>query len=195
MEGRLRAQSRRTTPEQAQGPFYPVVKPDDRDSDLTNVRGMATRAQGLVIQVTGRVLNTQGQPVPGARVEIWQANAFGRYTHPLDGNPEPLDPGFQGYGVQSTDESGSYSFRTVKPASYPVGENSRRPPHIHFIVTGHSSRLVTQMYFEGETLNDTDPLLNSVDDRDLLIVKLSTPAGAALPAEPVARFDIVIAEH
>src|SRR3989304_223777 len=115
MEGKLRVQARVTTPEQAQGPFYPVTKPLDRDADLTVVNGKPGKAQGQVIQVMGRVFNAKGAPVRGAQVEIWQANTFGRYTHPQDSNPAPLDPNFQGYGAQATDASGQYQFRTVKP--------------------------------------------------------------------------------
>jgi protocatechuate 3,4-dioxygenase beta subunit len=194
MEGRLKVQARPTTPEQAQGPFYPVTKPADQDNDLTAIKGKPEKAQGQIIQIIGRVLNAKGAPVAGAQVEIWQANTFGRYTHPQDSNPAPLDPGFQGYGTQKTDAAGRYRFRTVKPGSYAVNDAWRRPPHVHFSITGPSSRLVTQMYFDGEPLNDTDPILNNVEGRQRLIVKLVPPSGDAGKDAQVAPFDIVVAE-
>jgi protocatechuate 3,4-dioxygenase beta subunit len=82
---------------QVQGPFYPVIKPVDQDSDLTAIQGKPGKAKGQVIYLLGRVLNLNGKPIPGARVEIWQANSFGRYTHPGDTNPAPLDPNFEGW--------------------------------------------------------------------------------------------------
>ena len=88
------------TPEQIMGPFYPVIKSLDRDADLTIVKGKRGKAQGQVIQLMGRVLNARGEPVKGARLELWQANAQGRYMHPSDVNPAPLDPNFQGFAVQ-----------------------------------------------------------------------------------------------
>jgi protocatechuate 3,4-dioxygenase beta subunit len=193
MEARFHTHVEEATPEQALGPFYPVTKPPDQDNDLTTIRGKPGKAKGQEIRVSGRVLNTHGAPVPGATVEIWQANTFGRYTHPQDSNPEPLDPDFQGYGAQVTDASGGYSFATVKPGAYPVGGGRTRPPHIHFMVTGPSSRLVTQMYFEGEPLNDTDPLLNGAEGKERLITTLEPPR-AGLEGPPTARFDIVLAQ-
>ena len=181
----------RPTPEQMQGPFYPVAKPDDRDADLTRVKGKPGRAQGQVVYVTGRILDLDGSPVSGARVEIWQANAFGRYTHPSDTNLAPIDPNFQGYGVQTTD-GGVYRFKTVKPGSYPAGTGWTRPPHIHFIVTGASSQLTTQMYFDGEPLNASDLLLKDTPDKERLIVKLTPPPADAEPGSLIAQFDIVL---
>src|SRR6185436_14237411 len=120
------------TPEQIMGPFYPVIRPLDRDSDLTRIVGKRGHAQGQVIHLTGRVLNSRGEPVRGARLEIWQANAKGRYDHPGDVNPAPLDPNFQGFGVQVTDAQGRYRFKTIKPAAYPINPanpSNIRPPH------------------------------------------------------------------
>ena len=98
----------------------------------------------------GRFLNMKGEPIPGARVEIWQANTYGRYTHPGDTNPAPLDPNFEGYGVQITDAEGRYRFKTIKPGAYPAAQGWTRPPHIHFKVETKTNWLVTQMYFYGE---------------------------------------------
>ena len=141
----------RRTPEQILGPFYPL-KPFDQNADLTRVSGRPGRAEGQVLTVMGRVLNLKGEPVRNAKVEIWQANAHGRYTHPNDTNPAPLDPNFEGSAILTADYDGQYRFKTIKPAAYPVGPNRMRPAHIHFQVSGQQNRFVTQMYFEGEPL-------------------------------------------
>src|SRR5712675_3509890 len=122
------------TPEQILGPFYPL-KPLDQNADLTRVSGRPGRAEGQVLIVTGRVLNLNGEPVRNAKIEIWQANAHGRYTHPSDTNPAPLDPNFEGFAMQATDAEGRYRFKTIKPGAYPATANWMRPPHLHFEVT------------------------------------------------------------
>ena len=139
MEARPGSFVKRPTPEQPQGPFYPLSKPSDANADLTVVRGKQGKAQGQVIHLTGQVLDTSGKPIPGAQVEVWQANTFGRYTHPHDTNPAPLDPCFMGYGVDRTDSEGRYTFRTVKPGFYGVSADRFRTRHIHFIVTSAST--------------------------------------------------------
>jgi protocatechuate 3,4-dioxygenase beta subunit len=139
------------TPGQILGPFYPM-KPFDQNADLTKVPGRPGRAEGEILNVMGRVLNLKGEPVRNAKVEVWQANAHGRYTHPSDTNPAPLDPNFEGSAVLTTDSEGRYRFKTIKPAAYPVGPNTIRPAHIHFEVYGQQDRLVTQMYFERRPL-------------------------------------------
>ena len=128
------------TPEQILGPFYPL-KTLGRNADLTNVPGRPGRAKGLVLNVMGRVLNLKGEPVRNAQVEIWQANARGRYTHPSDTNPAPLDPNFEGSAMLTTDNDGRYRFKTIKPAGYPAGPNRMRPAHIHFQVSGRQDNL------------------------------------------------------
>lgn len=157
LPGAAIAQLRRT-PTAVMGPFYPVAKPPEVDSNLTLLRGHE-RAMGELIVVSGRVLDIQGSPVPNARIEIWQANAAGRYNHPADSNPAPIDPNFQGYGLLRTDTRGRYRLLTIKPGPYPDENGAPRPPHIHFDVTGRSSRLVTQMLFPGEPLNETDDVI------------------------------------
>lgn len=189
----VRAQTLKRTPGQILGPFYPVLKPPYQGADLTTIPGKPGRATGQVIHVMGRVLNLAGQPVPGARVEIWQANTYGRYTHPSDTNPAPLDPNFEGFAVLTTDAEGRYRFKTIKPGAYPAGPSLMRPPHIHFEVTGQINRLVTQMYFAGEPLNDQDPFLQSAGaNKDNLIVPLRPPTQAFEPDALVAVWDIVL---
>ena len=187
------AQAFRRTPDQILGPFYPVVKPLDQDADLTTIAGKPGRAEGQVIHVMGRVVNVAGHPVHGARVEIWQANTHGRYTHPSDTNPAPLDPHFEGFAVLTTDAEGRYRMKTIKPGAYPAGPDRMRPPHIHFEVTGQSNRLVTQLYFAGEPLNDTDPFLQGAGaNKERLIVSLEPPTQGLEPDARVAVWDIVL---
>src|SRR5215203_5243558 len=145
----------RRTPNQILGPFYPLGSLD-QNADLTRVPGRPGRAEGQVLNVMGRLLNLKGEPVRHAKVEIWQANAHGRYTHPSDTNPAPLDPNFEGSAILATDSDGRYQFKTIKPAAYPTGPNTMRPAHIHFQVSGRQDRLATQMYFEGDPYLEPD---------------------------------------
>jgi protocatechuate 3,4-dioxygenase beta subunit len=149
---------------------------------------------GQLIAVTGRVLDEAGRPLRGALVEVWQANAAGKYIHHNDPSPVPVDPHFDGVGQLVTDEQGRFQIDTIKPGGYAVpheGAGSAsgwwRPPHIHLSVfgDGFASRLVTQIYFPGEPLNAFDLLLNSIPDlraRERLVARfdlgLSTPEGA-----------------
>ena len=188
------AQAFKRTPGQILGPFYPIAKPLHQGADLTAIPGKSGHAAGQVIHVMGRVVNLQGQPVQGARVELWQANTHGRYSHPSDTNPAPLDPNFEGFAVQTIDVEGRYRFKTIKPGAYPAGPDVMRPPHIHFEVTGKLNRLVTQMYFAGEPLNDTDRPLQSVlpANREGLIVHLRPPTQELEPDSLIAVWDIVL---
>jgi protocatechuate 3,4-dioxygenase, beta subunit len=181
----------RRTPGQILGPFYPLNELA-QNSDLTRVPGRARRADGQVLNVMGRVLNLAGEPVRNAKVEVWQANAYGRYTHPSDTNPAPLDPNFEGSAVMATDSQGRYRFKTIKPAAYPAGPDLIRPAHIHFQVTGRQDRLVTQMYFENDPYNESDPFLNSAGRKELLITKLLDPSPEFEPDSKVVMFDIVL---
>lgn len=175
----------RRTPDQILGPFYPVHRTPDPSGDLTG----GGQAQGTLLHLAGRVLLLDGTPVTGAVVEIWQANAHGKYDHPGDENPAPLDPAFRGFAVTTTDAQGRYAFTTVRPAAYPTGPNTWRPAHVHFAVTARAERLVTQMYFAGDPYNATDPFLNSARRRDALIVDPTPQADGSL----AAAFDIVLA--
>ncbi|HUY94359.1 MAG TPA: protocatechuate 3,4-dioxygenase subunit beta [Terracidiphilus sp.] len=124
---------------------------------------------GERIYVHGRVLDEDGRPVRSALIEIWQANAAGRYRHKVDTYDAPLDPNFTGEGRTLTDDNGYYCFKTVKPGPYPWGNhhNAWRPSHIHFSLFGSGilSRLVTQMYFPGDPLQPLDPIFNSIPDK------------------------------
>ena len=188
------AQTVRRTPSQILGPFYPVPKPLDQDADLTTIAGRSGRASGQVIEVMGRVINRRSEPIAGARIEIWQANTHGRYTHPSDRNTAPLDPNFEGYALLTTDSEGKYRFRSIKPGAYPEDSGTMRAPHIHFDVLGRSNRLVTQMYFAGEPLNDTDRIIQTAAaNRYRLIVPFERPASTAQDAL-VGSWDIVLDE-
>jgi protocatechuate 3,4-dioxygenase beta subunit len=158
------------------GPVFGVSDVTGLDADLT--RHHMGEPLGERITVSGRVLDRRGRPVRGQLVEIWQANASGRYAHQRDQHPAPLDPNFTGVGRCLTDDRGGYRFTTVKPGAYPWRNhlNAWRPAHIHFSVfgTAFTQRLVTQMYFPGDPLFRHDPILRSVTDgaaRDRLVAE------------------------
>jgi protocatechuate 3,4-dioxygenase, beta subunit len=148
------------------GPVYGHNEVRTEDADLT--RQHPGEPLGERIIVHGHVLDEDARPVAHTLVEVWQANAAGRYLHVVDQHPAPLDPNFTGGGRAVTDEKGYYRFVTVKPGAYPWRNhhNAWRPAHIHFSLLGHSflQRLVTQMYFPGDPLFPWDPIFNSVED-------------------------------
>lgn len=162
------------TPPEIEGPFYPIIAQKDKDFDLTSIEGRAEIAKGQVIMIEGQVLDASGTPVPDSSVEIWQANAAGRYNHPHDPNKAPLDPNFQGWAIVPSGENGRFRFKTVYPGTYPASKNWIRPPHIHFKVTklGYIG-LITQMYFPNHPLNKKDLLLNrkGIEEQKLMIAK------------------------
>lgn len=167
----VKAQKLVATSSQDLGPFYPIIRPTDHDADLTRVRGRPGIAKGQPIQVIGRVVDLHGNPIRNAQIELWQCNAAGRYAHPGDSaNPAPLDPNFQGFARLVADRDGGFKFRSIKPKDYdtPIG---RRTPHIHFDIQGHRERLITQMYFPGEPLNETDFLLKNASPRETVIAQ------------------------
>jgi protocatechuate 3,4-dioxygenase, beta subunit len=145
------------------------------DNDLTKNARKNGEPIGERIKVSGRVMDEEGRPLRNVLVEIWQANAAGRYIHKAEIHDAPLDPNFLGAGRMLTDNEGRYSFYTVKPGAYPWGNhyNAWRPNHIHFSVIGHQigHRLVTQMYFPGDPLFEFDPIFQSVPKhaRELMI--------------------------
>jgi protocatechuate 3,4-dioxygenase beta subunit len=186
------AEALRRTPTQVLGPFYPLEKPLDADADLTVVKGRSGRASGQVVHVVGRVLNVAGDPVTGARIEIWQANTHGRYAHPSDHNPAPLDPNFQGYASLLTDAEGRYRFKTIKPAPYPAG-GRMRPAHIHFDISGRRNRLITQLYFPGDSLLGRDPVVAAAAENAKLLIADVRPSTPDLePDSLLAHWDIVL---
>jgi protocatechuate 3,4-dioxygenase, beta subunit len=178
------------------GPVYGHEHIVPGDNDL-NCHGKG-EPLGERIIVHGRVLDEDSRPVPHALVEIWQANACGRYIHVVDQHPAPLDPNFTGAGRAVTDRNGYYKFVTIKPGAYPWGNhhNAWRPAHIHFSVFGHSflSRLVTQMYFPGDPLFPFDPIFNSVTDEQARNRMISSfDLDSTVPEWALAyRFDIVL---
>lgn len=181
------------TPSQAEGPFYPVTEQADKDADLTRLSGASRTARGTVVRLTGSVRTVDGAPLPGALVEIWQACASGKYNHPRDRNPAPLDPDFQYWARVTADSNGRFGFRTIKPGAYPNDPTWMRPPHIHFrvVATGFPT-LTSQMYFEGEALNDSDRILQALSPAQRrLVVVAFTPVPEAR-AEIGGQFDIVL---
>jgi protocatechuate 3,4-dioxygenase, beta subunit len=171
----------------------------ENDNDLTVQH--AGEPLGERIVVHGRVFDEDGRPVRNALVEIWQANAAGRYRHKVDNHPAPLDANFSGAGRTLTDDDGRYSFKTILPGAYPWGNhyNAWRPKHIHFSLFGAGilSRLITQMYFPGDPLQALDPIFNSIPDaaaRQRLIARLDMDR--AEPNYALAySFDIVLRGH
>jgi protocatechuate 3,4-dioxygenase, beta subunit len=180
------------------GPVFRPTDIDPADNDL--IRNFATSGDpiGERIILHGRVLDENGRGVPDTLVEIWQANAGGRYRHRMDRYLAPIDPNFGGCGRTMTDADGAYAFRTVKPGAYPWRNfvNSWRPAHVHFSVFGRSfsQRLITQMYFEGDPLIPLCPIVQSIPDQDAigqLVAALDMHAG--VPLDCLAyRFDIVL---
>jgi protocatechuate 3,4-dioxygenase beta subunit len=178
------------------GPVFGDRPLGEFDNDLT--RQHAGEPLGERIIVAGRVLGSDGRPLRGQLLEIWQANAAGRYAHDVDQHPAPLDPNFSGGGRTLTDDEGSYRFVTIKPGAYPWlnHPNAWRPRHIHLSLFGHAftDRLVTQMYFPGDPLFPFDPIFNSIRDeraRERAICSFDL----ALTVENWAlgyRFDIVV---
>ena len=136
------------TPDQTMGPFYPVTRLAEEDADLTQLKGHAKRALGEVIEVTGRILDRRGNPMRGAVVELWQANAAGRYMHARDTSTQPLDPNFQGFAKLRVGPDGGYRITTIKPAAYasPIGT---RPAHIHFDIAGRKHSVGHADVFPG----------------------------------------------
>lgn len=162
------------TPDQTEGPFYPVLAQKDKDFDLTHIEGKTGLAKGEQIFIQGTVVDTNGNPIEDATVDIWQANAAGRYNHPHDSNPAPKDENFQGWAIVPSGRDGAFRFKTIIPGAYPVSNSWSRPPHIHFKVSKRGYlELTTQMYFPGHELNDRDRILNahSPKEQEVMIAK------------------------
>ena len=183
------------SPSEALGPSFASDPPGPAEADLT--AGRAGPPLGERITVSGQLRDEDGRPLAGQLVEIWQANAAGRYAHPVDQHDAPLDPNFAGVGRCLTDAEGGYRFVTIKPGAYPWQNhaNAWRPAHLHFSVFGpaFATRLVTQMYFPGDPLLDFDPIFLSVPEpaRERLISRFDLGAARAEWALGY-RFDLVL---
>jgi len=178
------------------GPVFGADRVGELDHDLTRQHDGEPLGERIVVH--GRLLGDDGRPIRNALIEVWQANASGRYRHDVDQHPAPLDPNFSGAGRVLTDDGGKYRFVTVKPGAYPWQNhpNAWRPAHIHFSVFGRtfSSRLVTQMYFPGDPLFEFDPIFQSVRD-ERARARLVAELDLALTEPEWAlgyRFDIVV---
>jgi protocatechuate 3,4-dioxygenase beta subunit len=181
------------------GPAFGHANIHPHDQDLTAQH--AGEPLGERIIVGGRVIDGDGRPVSNSLIEIWQANAAGRYAHAKDDHPAPLDPNFTGTGRTLTDNEGCYSFVTIKPGAYPWRnhDNAWRPAHIHFSLFGPAfvTRLITQMYFPGDPLFAYDPILQSIPDeraRQRLVSKFDLETTKPQWALGY-RFDIVLRGH
>ncbi|QOJ22385.1 MAG: protocatechuate 3,4-dioxygenase [Gammaproteobacteria bacterium] len=179
------------TPDETAGPFYPVKDQQDKDADLTQIKGHTAIAQGRHIVVSGQVRDVAGGAIASAAIEIWQADANGRYHHPRDPNPAKPDENFQGWAVIHSDENGFFRFKTVIPGAYPASGTWIRPPHIHFKIAKPGYRaLTTQMYFPDEKLNNSDLLLSakSPAERAAMTARLIAQQGNL----PVYEYNIVL---
>jgi protocatechuate 3,4-dioxygenase beta subunit len=178
------------TPRQTEGPFYPDHLPLDTDNDLIVVNDGLTPAVGEITWVSGRILDSKGDPIRNATVEIWQCDANGAYLHTGTGNATKRDKNFQGFGRFVTGSTGEYLFRTIKPVAYPG-----RTPHIHYAVKmkGHE-KFTTQCYIKGEPQNEKDGVLRGISDskaRASVIVPF-TPIKGSTTGELAAKFDIIM---
>lgn len=181
------------------GPVFGHMDLGDKDHDLIiNYASTGKSAIGERIVVRGKVLDESGKPVPNALIEVWQANAGGRYRHKNDSYLAPLDPNFGGCGRCLTDSDGNYSFRTIKPGPYPWpnGGNDWRPAHIHFSIFGQAfaQRLITQMYFEGDPHVGICPIVQSIGDGraiEQLVARLDMAHSVSMDLRAY-RFDIVL---
>lgn len=174
------------TPRQSAGPFYPDQPLRDDDSDLVHVAGRDDRAMGEITDLRGRLLDRNGNPLAGTRVEIWQCDANGRYRHSRDPGQRPADPAFQGLGHSISDGEGRYGFVTIKPVPYPG-----RTPHIHVAVyPGGERPFVTQLYVAGEPRNDSDFLYRRIPAEQRALV--TADFVAAEQSRLRADWDIVL---
>lgn len=191
------------TPPGFEGPFYPPDWPRvpadlaalDDDADLLWVRGQAEYAEGVVLDLEGRILDPSGNALPNVEVDIWQVDNNGRYRHPRDPNPAPIEPGFQGFGRAVTDGNGHYRFRTIRPVPYPG-----RTPHIHFKLKDSCdpNLLTTQMYLAGEERNADDLLYRAIPEAQrrfvTVVLRRSRPVRLQGRRRRVERawFDLVL---
>jgi protocatechuate 3,4-dioxygenase beta subunit len=178
------------TPAQTEGPFYPDHLPLDTDNDLLVINDSITPAVGEITHLSGRLLDSRGEPLRNVLVEIWQVDNNGAYLHSQTGNREKRDKNFQGFGRFLTGSTGEYYFRTVKPVPYPG-----RTPHIHFAIKAKGQeKFTTQCYIKGHPQNDKDGVLRGIRDqkaKDSVMVDF-TPMKNSRIGELSAKFDIVM---
>ena len=178
------------TPRQTEGPFYPDKLPLDTDNDLLIINDAITPTVGEVTYLSGRILDSRGEPLHNALIEIWQVDHKGAYLHSKSANHANRDTNFQGFGRFLAGSTGEYFFRTIKPVPYPG-----RTPHIHFAVKLRGrDKFTTQCYVRGEPGNNTDGILNAIRDpraRDSVIVPFA-PIKGSRAGELGARFDIIL---
>lgn len=182
-----RAWAGQRTPAASEGPFYPTpaIRKPDTDNDLVRVAGQVKAAGGQVVTLRGTVKNRVGRPLPGHRVEIWQCDMAGNYMHPDDVRSTAFDQGFQGFGHDTTDASGGYVFRTIRPMPYPG-----RTPHIHVkVLDGDVERLTTQFYIAGDPANASDVLFQRMKPDEAARVSMTFVPG---PDGDEAVVDIVV---
>jgi protocatechuate 3,4-dioxygenase beta subunit len=178
------------TPRQTEGPFYPDKLPLDTDNDLLVINDSITPAVGEITWVSGRILDSRGEPIRNATVEIWQCDNNGAYLHSGTSNKDKRDANFQGFGRFVTGSTGEYQFRTIKPVPYPG-----RTPHIHYAVkVKGQEKFTTQCYIKGHPGNERDGLLNAVKDpkAKASIIVPFVPLNGSRIGELTARFDIVL---
>lgn len=175
------------TPSATEGPYYPRpnMRRADVDNDLVKIAGAVQEAGGEVIELTGRIATSEGTPLAGLRIEIWQCDMNGNYMHPRDSRSANFDPAFQGFGHDITDAAGRYRFRTIKPTIYPG-----RTPHIHVkVFEDGTERLTTQFYIRDHPANARDGLFRRMSAENADAVSMDFQAG---PNGPVANVDVTL---
>ncbi|MCO7189107.1 MULTISPECIES: protocatechuate 3,4-dioxygenase [unclassified Pseudoalteromonas] len=162
------------TPREMEGPYYPITPQKDQDADLTRVAGKSGVAQGTHIEIAGQVFDHEGNTVEDVTLDLWQANAFGKYHHPHDTSEAPVDEHFQAWAIIQSGKQGRFRFKTVFPGAYPLNASSQRTPHIHLKASklGYDT-LLTQLYFPDHPLNHKDGLFKrkSAHEQALMTVK------------------------
>lgn len=177
------------TPSMTEGPFYPDHLPLDTDNDLIRLNDALTPAVGEVTHLSGRILDSNGEPLRNALVEIWQVDSKGAYLHSRSSNAKQRDSNFQGFGRFLTGRSGEYYFRTIKPVAYPG-----RTPHIHFLVKRGDKRVLTSQFFvQGEPQNERDGILRRMEpERRKLVMLDFKPLPGSTAGELIAEADIIV---
>ena len=182
----VKAEEYQATAKQTEGPYYPRHKQLDKNADMTKVGRNSASALGEVLIISGRVFDTDGKPVKGAIIDIWQADKNGRYLHEDAPDSSPIDANFQYWAQIKSDEEGKYQVKTIKPGKYPAMGDWVRPPHIHFKVARSGLKeLTTQMYFANEALNKKDKLFIDLPKSEQSSIVVNFEKGKGI-------FDIVL---